>query len=81
MIIEGIFSLIFALVEVIINLFPQMMLVNGNYTSTFTLLNYALTWFPLDLWIIILSNIIFWLGVQGGWLVIEWVYKKVPGVD
>ena len=82
MIIEGLFSLIFALVDLIISLFPSMQLIGAeNVTATGTLISYGLTWFPIDLWIAILANIIFWLSVQGGWIVIEWIYKKVPGVD
>lgn len=82
MIIESIFLLIFKLIELIISLFPNINMIEGSgVNATFTLVSYGLMWFPLDLWIAILANIIFWLSVQGGWIVIEWVYKKVPGVD
>lgn len=82
MIVEGFFSLVFTLVGLIINLFPKMIIIGQEgFTGAVTLLSYALTWFPLDLWIVILANIIFWIQVQCAWIVIEWIYKKVPGIS
>lgn len=82
MIIEGLFSLLFGVVEIVINLMPSMTPpgVDG-VVGMRTLLSYALTWFPLDLWIALIVNISFWLTVQIGWVVIEWTYKKIPGID
>lgn len=82
MVVEALLNMIFGLVDVIIGLFPTLdvPVFNGLGGAT-TLLGYGLTFFPLDLWVALIGNIAFWLSVQLGWIVIEWVYKKVPGVD
>lgn len=41
----------------------------------------GLSVFPLDVWVIVLGNIVFWLGVHLAGAVIEWIYKKIPGVS
>lgn len=82
MIVESVLNLLFGLVEIVINLVPGMNApgVDGVIGMS-TLLSYALTWFPLDLWIALIANIGFWLTVQIGWIVIEWTYNKIPGVN
>lgn len=83
MIIEGLFNLLFGVVGLVINLVPQINVIEvaGGLGGLGTLLAYGLYFFPLDLWIVIISNISMWVALQGGWAVIEWVYKKIPGVD
>lgn len=82
MITEAVFNLLFLVVDIVINCFPSINipLLSGS-NGLVTLLSYGLVFFPVDLWIALISNISFWLLVQGGWIVIEWVYKKIPGVD
>lgn len=82
MITEAFFNAQFFFVDVIVSLFPALgTLSDTGYTYTIDLLSTALYWFPIDLWIAILVNIVFWLTLQFGWAVIEWVYKKIPGVS
>lgn len=82
MIVELLFNMIFGIVDIVIGLIPSIVLDTvGGASSMVTLLSYGLYFFPLDLWLVIIANIIVWLGVQGGWVVIEWCYKKIPGVD
>lgn len=37
--------------------------------------------FPSWLWGVCIANIVAWKGLHFAWAIIEWVYKKVPGVD
>lgn len=82
MIIEGLFSLIFSFFEFILDLMPAYDFTWFDYESaTVALVANALVIFPLDLWLICVLNIVFFLTASLGWAVIEWIYKKIPGVD
>jgi hypothetical protein len=37
--------------------------------------------FPQNLFIATIACVVFWLGVQVAWAIIEWIYKKIPGVN
>lgn len=45
------------------------------------LLNKALMFFPPEVFVITILNISFWITVQFAWAIIEWIYKKIPGVN
>ena len=45
------------------------------------LLAYGFYIFPFSLFMIFIGNVLFWLALQMGWAIIEWVYKKIPGVN
>lgn len=81
MIIELLVSPLFSLVEFIINLLPDGYVFPSYISSTVQLLKIPLSIFPLDLWIIIISNVSFWYIAQLSWAGIEWVYRKIPGVN
>jgi hypothetical protein len=44
-------------------------------------LAYGFVLFPLHLFAFFIGNVVFWLGFHVIWAVIEWVYKKIPGVN
>lgn len=81
MIIKLITLPLFGLVKLIVLLIPDGVILPSYIGSTLDLLSIPLKIFPVDLWILIISNITFWYSVQFGWAIIEWVYKKIPGVD
>ena len=83
MILETIFGLFLNLIRVFvdfINLSPAVSLPDWgvNFTSLFLK---CLSFFPFDIWSILISNILFWIGVHFVWAVIEWIYVKIPGVS
>lgn len=41
----------------------------------------AMMFFPIDVWVIVIANVVFWLTIQFTWAVIEWIYKKIPGIN
>ena len=65
----------------IIGLMPANSTMPNWVGDTLSLLHKGLSVFPSDVWVAILSNITFWASVQFSWAIIEWVYKKIPGVD
>lgn len=81
MIIENILKPLFLLIRGLISLI--------SYGGTFPawgidflkLMSIALEYFPGDVLVIILCNIWLWISAFLVWTVVEWVYKKVPGVD
>lgn len=81
MLIELVTSPIFGLINVIVNMIPDGFNVPNFVSYTLDILKYPLALFPRDLWILIIGNIAFWYTVQLTWGVVEWVYKKIPGVD
>ena len=83
MIVEGIFNAIFLVIDLIVTMIPSLTGLNiaSGLGGLGTLLAYGLFFFPIDLWVALLTNIALWLGFQGAWSIVEWVYKKIPGVD
>lgn len=83
MIVEGFCSIIFGLIYGLISLIPtsSSFSLPGWATQATALLAKAMIVFPADVWVVVMGNIAFWLIVQMGWAIIEWVYKKIPGVS
>lgn len=81
MLIELVTTPIFSLINVIVNMIPDGFNIPNYVWYTIEILKYPLAIFPVDLWVLIISNICFWYTVQLSWSIIEWVYKKIPGVD
>lgn len=52
-----------------------------GFTATFKLLAKPLSLFPLDFFHTIWRTGIFWLTVLIAWSLVEWIYKKIPGVS
>lgn len=30
---------------------------------------------------VVIANVVFWSSIHLGWAIIEWIYKKIPGVS
>ena len=85
MIIKYLLTPIFRLLGLIINLLPDLSYIDPLYgfdiSGFINILAYGFIIFPFPLFTIFIGNMIFWLGVQMVWAIIEWVYKKIPGVN
>lgn len=81
MILELVLTPVFALIEGIIMLFPADMSLPGWMQDTANLLGYALMFFPPDVWLVVIGNIAGWHIWHITWALIEWTYKKLPGVS
>lgn len=53
----------------------------GWLGDTLSLISKAMMFFPVDVWVVVLTSVAFWLSIQFTWAVIEWVYRKIPGVN
>lgn len=81
MIIMLIVTPIFLLINSLIDLLPQMEGLPTWVNDLATVIGYALNVVPIDVWVFSIGNIIFWNFGLIGWSIIEWIYKKIPGVD
>lgn len=81
MIIELILGPIFGLINSLINLIPSGYSLPNWGVNFFTVVSRALAFFPKPAFMIIIANIAFWLTLHMTWAIIEWVYKKIPGVS
>lgn len=81
LIIELLCTPIFLLIKFVISLLPAFYEVPDFLTATLDLLSKALYFFPADVFFVVIGNIMTWQFIHLGWISIEWVYKKIPGVD
>lgn len=81
MIIELMCTPLFLLLNGIIQLFPQAFQIPNWLADVISLLIKAMQFFPGDVWAIAIGNIVFWILAQFTWAIIEWVYKKIPGIN
>lgn len=49
--------------------------------DTLKLIAKGMMFFPVDVYVIVIANIALWLTIQFGWAIIEWLYKKIPGIN
>lgn len=82
MITEGVLSIIFSIVYDIASAIPDTLYKLPDWgVQALKLLRTGLGIFPTDVWIVCIGNGTFWLVIQFIWAIIEWLYKKIPGVD
>ena len=81
MIIEGLFNLIFGVIIFIISFIPSGVTLPDWAISFYNLISKALYFFPPDVFTTIISVVVANTGVQFVWAIVEWVYKKIPGVE
>lgn len=81
MIMEAVLNPIYSILITIINLIPDMGDLPTWIDNAASLLGYILMFFPIDVFAFIIGNVGLWMGAHFIWAVIEWIYKKLPGVD
>lgn len=81
MIIESFCNILFILVNLIINLVPSGLTLPDWFFAFANLIQKALFFFPIDVFTTVISVVISCYGAQFVWAIIEWVYKKIPGIN
>lgn len=81
MIVEAIIKLFTNSVTVIIGGLPTPILTVINGIEIPVAIQHGAYFFPLDCLAVAISTFIVWYGILISWSTIEWVYKKLPGVD
>lgn len=81
---EAIFNVIFGFMLGIFNLLPNSTLTYDHYSWVNTLLQ-ALAYFNSfignDMFLVVIGHSIFFWTAEVMWSIVEWIYKKIPGVD
>ncbi len=83
MIIRLVFDLFLTLIKTIIELADVIPIFDLpdwglHFTSMFIK---CLSFFPFEIWSVLISNILLWVGIHFVWSVVEWIYIKIPGVN
>lgn len=82
MIVELLLNIVFGSVYFITEVIPNTLFNLPDWgIQAIKMLKTGLGLFPNDVWIVCISNGMFWLVVQFTWAIIEWIYKKIPGVN
>lgn len=81
MIVEGICNMIFGVVDFLIGLLPSFGGLPSWLQDFIDLIGYALNFVPRDVWIAFIGSLILWKFGLIAWSIIEWIYKKLPGVS
>lgn len=82
MIVQFIIGCFFLLGSALVNLIPSIQSSNGGIGDLFyKLLQIGMYFFGANTFAIVISNVLLWSGIHFVLAIIEWAYKKVPGVD
>lgn len=82
MIVELLMDIVFGCVFMVTNSIPNTLFKLPDWlVHALSLIRTGLGIFPGDVWVVCIANGMFWLVVQFTWAIIEWIYKKIPGVD
>lgn len=82
MIIEAIFNVFFNFIEFLIEILPfSIESTSGGLNSFFDLLSYGVYIIGPTCFVAIIGTWITWTGIHITWAIIEWIYKKIPGVS
>lgn len=81
MIIESLCNLLFSVVTLVLSFLPSGMDLPDWGFDFINLLQIAGQFFPLDVLVVIISNVLFWISAKFLWAVIEWIYNNVPFIN
>ena len=82
MLIELMLAPLWGLVGLVISLIPSLNCTNGTILQGFfDFLRIGLYFTGSIPFVLVLTNVLLWITVQIGWAIIEWIYKKIPGID
>lgn len=81
MLIQLMMTPLWLLVYALIGLLPVLSSVPSGFNALLDIIGYGCAFIGTDFFLAFVGNIIFWLTAHLGWAIIEWVYKKFPGVS
>lgn len=81
MIIEKILDLWFSAIDLLLNMLPVNVVETVSTLNPPHFINWALCFFPTDVITVVIAMFGTSYIVMMAWAVIEWVYKKIPGVS
>lgn len=64
----------------IIGMLPVLTSVPSGFNALLDIIGYGCAFIGTDFFLALIGNFIFWLTAQLTWAIIEWVYRKFPGI-
>ena len=61
--------------------FGDIRFINNGFDVVVDLVGYGVYFMGASTFNLVISSIAFWFTVDMAWACIEWLYKKIPGVD
>lgn len=81
MIIESVLTPVFVVINFLISLLPRFGALPEGFVNFLNLIGYGLNFVPKDVWIAFIVSVTLWKFGLIAWAIIEWIYKKLPGVS
>lgn len=81
MIVKLICAPFFVMVNGVVELLPILTYIPTSIVDTITLLLKAMQFFPLDVWIMVIGNIVFWISIHFAISLIKFVLSFIPFVN
>lgn len=81
MIIQLLLIPLFGLLTLILELMPTFTTPVVGFNTIIDIAGYGTRILGTNFCLLVIGNIVMWLTIQMGWSIIEWVYKKLPGVE
>lgn len=81
MITQAILNVLMIPLFALIDLLPGAVVTTFAYIEPPQIVKYGAYFFPLDVLSTVVTGFSLWYTVLLTWAIIEWIYKKIPGVD
>lgn len=78
MIIELICTPLLLFAKGIVVMLPILTYIPNSIVSTLDLLLKAMQFFPIDVWIMVIGNIVFWITLHLLWSLINFILRLIP---
>ena len=80
MLVELMMAPLLGLIDFILSLLPVLTTVPKGFNAILNIVGYGCSFIGTDYFLALIGNIVFWLNVHLTWAIIEWGYKKIPGI-
>lgn len=81
MLIELIIDLLFLPLSLLIELLPETLYQQVPIINIPDIARMGAYFFPMDVLILAISGFTTWYAIHFAWAIIEWLYKKIPGIN
>lgn len=82
MIFVALLTIVFSIVDLIITFFPSYTTFSGTPISGFyDLVGIGLYFFGTAPFLLVMSSVVMWSAGELTWSLVEWLYRKIPGID
>ena len=81
MIIEKILDMFFGGVNLLISMLPTPLVETLSGFTPPDIVRYGVCFFPSDVIALVVTSFIAWKTIFIGWAIVEWIYKKIPGIN